>query len=210
MSTAQNLRIVFPVRNLDDRGRSQVVSAITAMAPQSAHYDKAIRATVGDLGQIEAELVSANDTVANLEGQLALARDARDAKRMKLDKGLVFLRGLVQNAVNTVEEARTLGFDAQVGRGPSAPLSAPEGVDIRPNKRMRRVVVGAKSASRGNFGAQLTTDPTGVAGWQDLPGAGRTRKLEGYAPGTTLWVRFRALRRHLQSDWCAPVAVTIP
>jgi len=42
-----------------------------------------------------------------------------------------------------------------------------------------------------------------------MPGAGKQRKLSGYASGTRLWVRFAAVKYGQQSAWSTPVMLTM-
>ena len=87
----------------------------------------------------------------------------------------------------------------------------PDTVIVKLGKKHGQFIVSAKTSLRhGKFGAQLSTDPVGPATWLDLPGNGKQRIVKGHASGALLWVRFRTLRGSNQSDWCAPVSVTVP
>lgn len=211
--SSQPLYVTLNVHDLDDGGRVSLVASIAKLAPQSQLYaqNKAIKTSIAELSDKGVELSIASDKVTSLEKALAQARSTRDDLRANIDRSLIALRGVVQGAAASIDDVRALGLDGRVGRASaSGPLVAPQGITIKASRRERRVLVIATGANAKTFGAQITTDPSALSGWQELPGAGRTRRIEGYAPGTTVMVRFRTIRRHNTSDWCAPVAVTMP
>lgn len=211
--SSQTLYVNLNIAALDDGGRLSLVASIAKAAPESPLYaqNKAIKSSVTALSDQSVELSIAADKVASLEKALAQARSTRDVLRTNVDRSLIGLRALVQGAAASIDDVRGLGLDGRIGRGTaSGPLLAPEGIVVRSNRRERRVLVIAKGAYGKAFGAQITTDPAATNGWQELPGTGRVRRIVGYAPGTILNVRFRAIRRHEISDWCAPAAFTMP
>jgi hypothetical protein len=117
----------------------------------------------------------------------------------------------VEAKATKVTDANAVGFNARLGRAPVVPLIAPETVLIILGKKHGQFTASAKtSLKHTRFGAQIGTDPTNLATFQDLPGTGKRRIVKGHASGTVLWVRFRALRGSSQSDWCTPVSVTVP
>jgi hypothetical protein len=206
------VHVVLRLEDYTDAQLTALGQSIVQLAPQSPLYQvPGLPAVVGRLDQQNTTLNGANAAIVKALAELVAMKETRDVARDQLEKCLVGLRGLVESNAVTVADANAIGLDARIGRPPAAPLVPPETVIVLLGKKHGQFTVSAKSNLRhAQFGAQLSTDPIGPATWQDLPGHGKRRVVNGHASGTLLWVRFRTLRGREQSDWCAPVSVVVP
>ena len=173
-------------------------------------------------------LQAAVDVLVTKDGALTVAGSAVTGDRAKLRNDLATevtcrtgLVGAMRSFVTLVETGAMTPSDLEnagiPARAPvprkTLPPDVPEAIFITfPKVGHGKATVSVHEAGkpRGQYTAQLSVDPFGPATWAPLgTGFGRTRVVTG-ASGTKIWVRFAAVRGTQQSDWCAPVLVTIP
>jgi hypothetical protein len=207
------VHVLLTLADFNDAELVALGQSIAKLAPQSALYQQVpgLQAVVGDIAQQNSVLDGANAEIVKAQAELVTMKETRDVARDQLEKNMTGLRGLVEAKAVSVADANALGLTARSGRAPISPLLPPETVIVRLGKKHGQFIVSAKSSLRhAKFGAQLSADPIGPATWQDLPGSGKQRIVKGHASATLVWIRFRTLRGRDQSDWCAPVSVTVP
>jgi len=212
-SKSQNLHVILPLGQMSDKERADLGTTVGNMAPSSPLYAQhpQLQPAVSDVASLSTALKADDASVVHDEAQLASSREGRDTTRTKFDRAMWVFTSLVENLALTVDQAAQLGLTARVGKAPPAPLAPPEGVIVKLGRKHGQFRASVKTTQKnGRFGAQISTDPVGPTTWQELPGAGRSRLIGGHPSGTLVWVRFRALRGQQQSDWCAPVPVTVP
>ena len=194
--------------------RAGLVASITRNAPSSDLYKKepAVQSTVTDLTALEAGFTTANAAVAAAQAYLTLQEQLCADAGAALDRGLILLKGLVENKATTPGEVKEIGFAVREPSSKADLLVAPDWVDATSSRTHGRFTVTVRDAlHRVHFAAQMSLEPIGPSTWIDLPGIGRRRKVvSGYPPGTRVWVRFAALLGQDRGAWGPPVSVVVP
>ncbi len=208
------IRIGLDMNQLDDQGLEDLATAILQNAPQGTLYaaNKSIQDCVTALGDSNSKFKTASTLVIADEAKLVTDKQAQADARAVLVTNLVQLRGLVETTAKTAADVKGTGYLPLEKAAPGA-LVIPSGVDIfYPKDGHNRAKVSAQQTgtTRSRYAAQLCPDPLAQNTWTDLKDDGRSHWLTGYKTGPVLWVRFRSVRGHERSDWCAPVSVTIP
>ena len=131
------LHVILSLSTLGDKGRADLATTIKTMAPTSTLYTQtpAIQTAVTECTGNGSFLSAADSEVTNDEAKLALSKQKRDNFRTTFDKSVVVLKSLVEHHGTTVEEAASLGFIAQIGKTPPAPLVPPNGVIVKLGKK---------------------------------------------------------------------------
>ena len=171
-----------------------------------------VAASYAALGTKGATLTTAVGNVAALLEAYKTSVTTRELSRRSFDLELETFEQLVENQATNGGDVRSMGFGLFVASKLSkAAPEPPASLIVRPGTAhgKARVAVAAKGY-QGVWVAQVSTDPITATSWTSLPGAGKQRKLSGYASGTRLWVQFASVRNGMQSAWCTPVLVTIP
>jgi hypothetical protein len=199
--------------SFDDAERTNLVAGVQKVAPQSGLMQiPAIAASVAALGKKGAALVAGNSAVGADEKLLKLDMATRDGARSSLDLEIVTLRALVASNAQTASDITSMGFTLheRAPRTRTQP-AAPGELLTRIGKAhgRARVTVNELGTTSGNYVAEGSPDPIGPSTWSPLPGNGKQRTITG-PTGTKVWVRFARVRYGLQSDWSAPVLVTLP
>jgi hypothetical protein len=197
----------------DDADRASLVAGVQKVASSSALMQvPAIAASVAALGKKGAALVAGNSAVAADEKLLKLDAATRDGARSALDLEIVTLRTLVTSNAQSPADITSMGLTlaAPAPRTRTQP-GAPAEILTRIGKAhgKARVTVNEVGTTKGHYVAESSPDPFGPTTWSPLPGNGKQRTVTG-PTGTKVWVRFARVRYGLQSDWSAPVLVTLP
>jgi hypothetical protein len=213
MSAITRFHIALDLSTLDDVKRAGLIAGVQKLAPQSTLMQiPAIAASVAALGKKGATLVTSNAAVGADEKQLKADVLTRDVARNAVDVEFVTLRTLVANNATAPSDITSMGFllSDPASRTRTQP-AAPSEILTRFGKAhgKARVTVNETGTTKGRYVAESSPDPIGPATWSPLPGNGKQRVLTG-ATGTKVWVRFAQVRYGLQSDWSAPVLVTLP
>ncbi|MFT3771524.1 MAG: hypothetical protein QM820_39420 [Minicystis sp.] len=208
--TTPKWRVALNTNTLTDATRASLFAGIEKVSKQSALLQvPAIATSFAALATKSAALATTVAECAVTEKQLKSTVSRRDLAREAYDRELVCLKSLVEHNAADAGDVTGMGLPLLVTVKPSkAPPAPPAGLVVKIGKAQgkARVSVG----SRGRYAAEVSPHPAGETTWSPLPGTGRERKLEGYASGTKVWVRFATVRYGMQSDWCTPVLVTIP
>jgi hypothetical protein len=213
MKKIQNLHIALALGQMTDKERVDLCTTMGQLAPTSPLYaqNPHLQAAVTEAVSLGTSFHTAEGTVTQNYATLVLSKEVLDQTRAKLDRSLGVVSSMLENLATTVEQAATVGFTARLGKAVPGPLVPPDGIIIVLGKKHGQFRASAKSSRKSDrFGAQVSTDPIGPATWQDLPGNGKRRLVTGHPSGSVVWVRFRTERGQNQSDWCAPVSVTVP
>jgi hypothetical protein len=206
------VRVNFAASQLTDQERIEAVGAIGTLAPTSNLYIQypPVHAAVDAAVQVGVELQAATTHATNIRAQLVLADEAVGAVRLKFGQLIGVVKSSVEATNPTVADCAALGLAGTIGRPAPAPLVPPASITVHLGKKHGQFRVAAVAPGKPKCGAQVSADPIGAATWQDLPGNGKTRTVTGHPSGALVWVRFRIVRNQAQSDWCTPVAVTVP
>jgi hypothetical protein len=208
--------VALNIANLSDKAREDLVNSIVKMAPESALYKGStlVQNAVAQLNASHGVYKTAGSKAAATAAQLKDDNADAESARKTNDKDLIMLKGLVENTATSEGDITGIALKSSARRGRGALLSLvpPEAIDIELPKTARGylwVAAHEGKDSRGKYVAQVSPDPATPTTWENIPGFGKQRKLSGPS-GTRLWVRFARVRGQSQSDWSAPVLVTIP
>lgn len=214
MSTPANkvIYVELDIKRLDPAKFKDLITGILQVAPNASLYatNPILQASLAALQQASDAFEAADATVIAGEAKLLADKQARSDAWGALVTKVTQYRGIVQTTATKVSEVTDMGLTA-LTRASKGVVAVPTGIDIfYPKKGRGRVKVTAQVINRTDrHGCQICLDPLTENTWTDLDGDGRSHWLTGYKSGTMLWVRFRAVRGHVKSDWCNPVAVTI-
>jgi hypothetical protein len=209
------VRALLSIQVLDEneKAREDLVNGILKLAPQSALYaqNPPIQKQVQLVGSTYATYKAAraasaasamqHKTDVGLEAQAQLAND----------RAILALRHMSEDAAVTLDDLKSMAFEAYGGRPPAPSMAGPL-VDVvlgRKGSGKARPTVHETGATRHRFAAEMSPDPITATSWSVLAGTGKTRKLSGKS-GTSVWVRFAVLHGQQQGEWSAPVLVTFP
>jgi len=209
----QNLHIALALAVMTDKERVDLCATMGQLAPSCSLYTQNphLQAAVTESVSLGTSLHTVSGTVTQNEATLILSKEVLDQTRAKLDRSLGVVTSMIENLATTTDQAAAMGFTAKLGKATPAPLAPPDGVIVVLGKKHGQFRVSAKSTRvGGHYGAQLSTDPIGPTTWVELPGNGKRRLVTGHPSGSIVWIRFRTERGQNQSDWCAPVSVTVP
>jgi len=206
------LRVTFNNADLTDPERVNLAGAVGVAAPISALYNQhpAVKAALDAFIAAGVSLGGATTVVRDLEQKLGVAKETVDLSRTLFGQASTVARTTVETTATTLEEVASVGLTGRFGRAPAKAIAPPTGVAIHLGKKHGQFRASAVYTGRAKYGAQVSTDPVGPATWQDLPGSGKERTVMGHPSGTLVWVRFRTLGKNSASEWCTPVAVTVP
>jgi hypothetical protein len=206
-------RAALTLRLLDDKLREDTLAGIEKLAPQSPLMSiAAIAASYTALTTKGTKLTADVVTAAADEKVAKASAGVAAASRIAFDLELDTFKTLVENNATSAAELTSTGLPLLTQNATSRlPPDPPAQLLVRTGKAhgKARVVVAGKGY-QGRFAAQVSVDPYGPTTWEYLPGAGKERKLSGYASGTKLWVRFAMVRFGMQSAWSTPVLITMP
>ena len=194
-------------------GREALVATVTHNAPESALYqsEPTVQNAVVDLAPLGADYTAARAAVGAARANLALQEELLSTATAALDRGLILLKGIVENKATTPDQAAAVGFTVRGRPSRSDLLVAPDGVRVMGSRTRGRFTVTAHDLKgREHFAAQICADPIAASTWVDLPGNGKRRKLTGYPSGAVVWVRIAALRGQDRGAWGTPVSVVVP
>jgi hypothetical protein len=178
---AAPLRVKLNTTHLSDQDRVDLAATMGAAAPSSAFYAQHPAVHSSIDAVIAAGLA--------LAASIAVVRDLE--KKLEIAKET--------NGLNRSQFAKA-----------STALNPPTGVAIHLGRKHGQFRASAVYTGRAKYAAQVSTDPIGPATWQDLSGNGKERTVTGHPSGSLVWIRFRTIAKIAQSDWCTPVAVTVP
>lgn len=208
-------RIALNVSLMNDLERMGFIAGVQKVAPSSSLMKvPAIAASYGALVTKGAAFQTSSALVSADEKQLRLDETARDLARATADAELVTLKTLVAQNAASASDLAGMGFTelpsvaAAKQNAPAVP--GPIVVKLGKTSGAARVAVGQPGVLHGTTVAEVSPDPITATSWMLMPGAGKQRKLSGYASGTRLWVRFAAVKYGQQSAWSTPVMLTIP
>jgi hypothetical protein len=208
-------RIALNVSLMNDLERMGLIAGIQKVATSSSLMKvPAIAASYSALVTKGAAFQTSSALVSADEKQLRLDETSRDLARSTADAELVTLKTLVSQNAASASDVAGMGFTelpsvaAAQQNAPAVP--GPILVKIGKVQGAARVGIGAAGVLRGTTVAEVSPDPITATSWTLMPGAGKQRKLSGYASGTRLWVRFAAVKYGQQSAWSTPVMLTIP
>jgi hypothetical protein len=170
-----------------------------------------LQATVAALATDDASLTTANKTVEADKNQLRLDVTAAAQARSLVVGGVRSVITAVTNVAKSPADLQAAGIPPAPPRPPAnQPPTVPAQIDVTYPKTWHgkaRATVFDTDPTRYAYVAQQSADGTN---WTQLGvGHGKMRTVTG-ASGTKVWVRFAMVRAQLQSDWSAPVLVTIP
>lgn len=209
---AQHIQfIALDVRALGEKGLETLVSGIIQSAPSSSLV----------AGNAALQGCVANITAASTASKSAIAAVILDEAKLAADKALeaqttrdlvikvVQYKGLVETTAKTALEVKGTAF-TPLEKALPGPQEIPLGIDVYLAKKGHKAKVSAQQTGTiKRYAAQVCIDLVANV-WVDLEGYGKSHWLTGYKMGTVVWVRFATVRGHTKSDWCTPVAVTIP
>ena len=208
------LHVELSLKELDrvQDAREQLIASILKVAPQSPLYAKpGMKDAVDALGKSLVDYKQAGSDAAAQRKQLGILDQTWADTRHENDTCLVLVKTLTEKYA--ANETDITGM-ALTMRGPLvAPVLEPvESIDIKMGKKgsgTARVLAHETGPTKWHYAAQSSPDPMGPNTWTDLVGDGKQRKLEGKS-GTSIWVRFARKRGDKQTEWSAPVLVTLP
>jgi hypothetical protein len=197
----------------DEKVREDLVNAILKLAPQSALYTQnpPIQKQVQLVGSTFATYKTARAASAASATQHKNDVAAEAQAQLANDRALVALRHMTEDTAVTLDDIKSMAFEAYQGRPPAPSMAGPL-VDVvlgRKGSGKARATVHETGGTRRRYVAEMSPDPITATSWAPLPGTGKSRKLTGKS-GTTVWVRFALLHGQAQGDWSAPVLVTFP
>jgi hypothetical protein len=204
--------IELDVSSLGEKDLADLVAAIIKSAPSSALVtgNPGLQACVDTIKAASGAYQTASGDVVTGEAKVAADKALAAEARGDLLVKLVQYRGLVETTAKTPADVLGTAF-TPLERALPGPQQVPTGIDTFIPKTGHRAKVSVQqTGTMKRYAAQVCVDPVAAAGWVDLEGYGKSHWLTGYKPGTVVWVRFASVRGHAKSDWCTPVAVTIP
>ena len=216
MATKKTTRIhiELDLAQLDDGGRQELLTGILQLAPESPLLASvpAVKASVTSLGTLGASLRSSNDLVTADAKKLQFDTDMRDRARASFDKELLTLKSLVENNAASDADISGMSFSPRGPKAAPAPLVAPTSIDVKPGKAHGQFTATVRDLGpeHRRYLAEVSLDPTGAAGFAQVPGTGKSRKLAGYKSGALVWIRFAAVSSNAQSEWSTPVSIIVP
>ena len=185
------------------------IRTVAAQSPAFAQVKDALGAwsTETDaLGALYAEVEAEAQHLRELRTRLHLAE-------LAFRMGERAYRGAVQMAsAGKPEVMQSLGYHAVSGRAtPATTLPAPTDLVARPGADPGAVHLSWKAPrGKGTFAVQQSADPAQAGAWSSLPGTSRrTYRAGDLRPGLSLWFRVARVSAGMQSDWTAPVNVTV-
>jgi hypothetical protein len=208
----KRIHVELDVSQLDDQALGTLVSGVLQTAPSGALYagNPAIQGCLGSLKTAVSAWEQTGDAVVADRNKLALDLQQQADARFVVVNGVVQLKVLVETTATTEADIKGTGLKGLTKQS-QGPIEVPGVAIFFPKKGHGRAKVSAVVTGNGRrFDAQVGLGPQAPNTWTDLEGDGRTHWLTTYPPGTVVWVRFRTQRGHAQSDWSAPVSVTIP
>ena len=212
-STKRRFRISLDISGVDDTWRHQTLAGIVDVAATSPLIaDPAVQATLTALTTLGVSLKADNDVVAADKTKMALHIEQEAHTRTAFDSALVTLKALVENKATKATDVASMGFEERGAPRAKGQLMPPEALDIKLASKVRGQFTASVRETGGDkwiYVAEQSPDPIGENTWSTLVGYRKTRKVTGPS-GTRVWVRFARVRGQLQSEWGAPVLVTIP
>ena len=190
------------------KSRVDRCTGVATAAPKSPIYQAKpeVKAACDALVARGAQLAAADAAVQAAELELAKARGARDVVQTGCNAAYDVCVAQVEQNATTTEEVLGLGF-LVLGRG---------SYEIAPPTEVRARFDGARNTIRiqvlrapgmRSFVIEFSSDVEPRT-WTRLPGLGSRRAVANLAPGT-YWIRAASVRANEQSEFSAPIAVTV-
>jgi hypothetical protein len=196
--------------------RHNLVAGIKLVAPTSpvVMNNAPMEASLNSLLIKDQALSASNTKVAGDKQQLKADTAAETTCRSDFDGELRTYVTFAENGSSTPADLHSTGLPPLAPRVTKTTLpEVPEAIDTTfPKKGHGKATVSVHETgkTRRQYVAQWSADPITATSWAQLGvGQGKTRVLTG-ATGTKIWVRFATVRSGMQSDWSAPILVTIP
>ncbi len=170
-----------------------------------------LQATIAALAAADADLVTANKTVAADRNQLRLDISAEAQARSLVVGGARSVVTSVTNVARSPADLVDAGLPAAPPRPPrNQPPTVPEQLYVTyPRTGLGKAKVGVHETGPTHYAYIAQQSADGIT-WGPLGvDQGRTRTLTG-ASGTRVWVRFAMVRAQQVSAWSAAVLVTLP
>lgn len=191
------------------KSRVDRCTGVATAAPKSPIYQAKpeVKAACDALVARGAQLAAADAAVQAAELELAKARGARDVVQTGCNAAYDVCVAQVEQNATTTEEVLGLGF-LVLGRS-SYGIAAPTEVRARFDsaRGLLRIHVPRAPGMR-TVVIEISSDAAEPRTWSRLPGVGFRREVANLAPGTH-WVRAASVRASEQSEFSAPIAVTV-
>ena len=207
-SISNKVRVNVGVDKETVKSRVDRCTGVATAAPNSPIYQTKpeVKAACDALIARGALLAAADVAVQAAELALAKARGARDGVQAGCNAAYDVCVAQVEQNATTTEEVLGLGF-LVLGRG-SYEIAPPTEVRARFDSARNTIRIQVlRAPGMRSFVIEFSSDVEPRT-WTRLPGLGSRRAVANLAPGT-YWIRAASVRANEQSEFSAPIAVTV-
>ena len=166
-------------------------------------------AVLSAFGNLQADLVSANEAHANAQRSLDELMSARDAALAAWSNGMVTLAAFTQSATQGDEtKILSTGFDVRRAGSPMPPPAAPGPLTVKLNGSPGVTKLSWPSMSEAkSYLVEQSPDPMTDTSWDQVDTPTKAScELDGAEPGKKYWYRVAAVNSAGVGPWSGPAS----